>query len=51
MTATVKIIESIAHITLEDGREFQVIIPEGTDWDEAATRAAVEAYLATTTPE
>jgi hypothetical protein len=46
MTATYEIIESIAHITLEDGREFQVIIPEGTDWDEAATRAAVEAYLA-----
>ena len=46
MTATYEIIESIAHITLEDGREFQVIIPEGTDWDEAATRAAVEVYLA-----
>jgi hypothetical protein len=48
MTATVEIIESIAHITLEDGREFQVVIPDGTDWDEAATRASVEAYLANT---
>jgi hypothetical protein len=46
MTATYEIIESIAHITLSDGRKFQVVIPEGTEWDEAATRAAVAAYLA-----
>jgi hypothetical protein len=46
MNATVEIIECVAHITLENGRRFQVTIPAGTDWDEAATRAAVEAYLA-----
>jgi hypothetical protein len=47
MTATYEIIESIAYITLPDGRKFQVVIPEGTDWDEAATDAAIQAYLAT----
>jgi hypothetical protein len=49
MTATVEIIESVAYITLEDGRKFQVVIPDGTEWDEAATRAAVEAYLSALT--
>jgi hypothetical protein len=49
MTATVEIIESIAYITLADGRQFQVVIEDGTEWDEAATRAAVEAYLSALT--
>ena len=37
------IIETIAYITLEDGRKFQVLNEDGTDWDEAATRALIEA--------
>jgi hypothetical protein len=36
-------IEHIAHITASDGRVFQVLNAEGTDWDEAATRALMEA--------
>lgn len=35
----------IAHITLETGRVFQVLNEDGTDWDEAATRALIEAEL------
>jgi hypothetical protein len=34
---------NIAHITDSDGRSFQVLDTEGTDWDEAATRAEYEA--------
>jgi hypothetical protein len=33
---------TIAYITAADGRTFQVLNAEGTDWDEAATRAAYE---------
>jgi hypothetical protein len=51
MNATVEIIESVAHITLADGRKFQVVIEDGTEWDEAATRAAAEAYLAANVAE
>lgn len=35
--------ENIAHITAPDGRIFQILNAEGTDWDEAATRALMEA--------
>lgn len=35
-----------AHITLEDGTQIQVLNAEGTDWDEAATGAAVAEHLA-----
>lgn len=35
--------ENIAHITASDGRKFQVLNADGTDWDEAATRALMEA--------
>lgn len=38
--------ESIAHITLADGRRVQVLDADGTDWDEAATMAAVAALIA-----
>jgi hypothetical protein len=37
---------NIAHIT-HDGHFFQVLNAEGTDWDEAATRATYQAWLAT----
>lgn len=33
------IIDTIAHITLADGRHVQVLNADGTDWDEAATAA------------
>ena len=36
---------NIAHITAEDGTVFQVLNENGDDWDEAATRAAYEAYV------
>jgi hypothetical protein len=36
---------SIAHITDGD-RVFQVLNADGTDWDEAATRAEYEAWKA-----
>ena len=36
---------SIAHIRHGD-QVFQVLNVDGTDWDEAATRAAYEAWLA-----
>lgn len=37
---------SIAHIRHGE-QVFQVLNADGTDWDEAATRAAYEAWLAT----
>lgn len=37
---------NIAHITAEDGTVFQVLNEAGDDWDEAATRALYDAYLA-----
>jgi len=37
---------NIAHITAEDGTVFQVLNEAGDDWDEAATRAEYEAWLA-----
>ncbi len=36
---------SIAHIKAEDGTVYQVLNEDGTDWDEAATRALYEASL------
>jgi hypothetical protein len=36
-------VDNIAHITAADGRVFQILNAEGTDWDEAATRALMEA--------
>jgi hypothetical protein len=36
---------NIAHI-VDGPNVFQVLNQDGTDWDEAATRAAYEAYLA-----
>jgi hypothetical protein len=38
--------KNIAHIQ-HDGKFFQVLNEEGTDWDEVATRQAYDAYLAT----
>lgn len=38
-------VESIAHITADDGTVFQVLNADGTDWDEEATAAAFEAYI------
>lgn len=35
----------IAHI-VDGGNVFQVLNEDGTDWDEAATRAAYEAWQA-----
>lgn len=36
---------------IRDGDEiFQVLNAEGTDWDEAATRAAYQAWLAAQAP-
>lgn len=37
----------IAHITAADGTIFQVLNDAGDDWDEAATRAAYEQWVAT----
>lgn len=37
---------NIAFITADDGTVFQVLNEDGTDWDEAATRAQYEAYMA-----
>lgn len=37
---------SIAHITALDGTVFQVLNEAGDDWDEAATAATYDAYLA-----
>lgn len=31
-----------AHIRDEDGTVFQVLLPDGSDWDEDATRSAYE---------
>lgn len=37
---------SVSYITSQDGTVFQVLNEDGTDWDEAATAALYEAYLA-----
>lgn len=37
---------NIAHITTEGGTVFQVLNEAGDDWDEAATRAEYEAWMA-----
>lgn len=37
---------NIAYITAEDGTVFQVLNEAGDDWDEEATRAEYQAYLA-----
>lgn len=37
---------NIAHIETEDGTVFQVLNEDGTDWDEAATRALYDAHEA-----
>lgn len=34
------VIETIAYITAPSGKRYQVLNEAGTDWDEAATRAA-----------
>jgi len=36
----------IAHITAQDGTVFQVLNEAGDDWDEAATQAAYDAWMA-----
>jgi len=35
--------EAIAHLTAPDDTKYQVLTPDGTDWDEAATKAAYDA--------
>ena len=35
-----------AYITLKDGSHHQVLLEDGSDWDEEATKAAVEQYIA-----
>lgn len=37
---------NIAHIEADDGTVFQVLNLAGDDWDEAATRADYDAWLA-----
>lgn len=37
---------NIAHIIASDGTVFQVPNSDGDDWDEAATRAAYDAWMA-----
>jgi hypothetical protein len=37
---------NIAHIAAPDGTVFQVLNANGDDWDEAATRAAYDAWMA-----
>lgn len=37
---------NVAFITAPDGTRFQVLNEGGDDWDEAATRAAYEAWQA-----
>jgi len=37
---------NIAHIVAGDGTVFQVLNANGDDWDEVATRASYDAYLA-----
>lgn len=39
------IVESIAYLTASDGTKFQVLNDDGTDWDEAATYALLNAYI------
>jgi len=36
----------IAYITAQDGTVFQVLNEAGDDWDEAATKAAYDAWMA-----
>lgn len=43
---TTAINESLAHITCACGAKIQVLNDAGTDWDEAATSAAVQAHEA-----
>lgn len=38
---------NIAHIRVDDTTLFQVLNADGTDWDEAATRASYEAWRQT----
>lgn len=38
-------VETIAHLTAPDGRKFQVLNAEGTDWDEEATVALYKKEL------
>lgn len=40
--------EALAHITHSDGAVFQVLNEAGDDWDEPATRAEYERYIAHT---
>lgn len=47
-TAPEEFRENIAHITLSDGTIFQVLNEAGDDWDEAATSAEIDEYLAKT---
>lgn len=35
-----------AFITLKDGSHHQVLLEDGSDWDEAATKIAVDEYIA-----
>ena len=37
---------NLAHIEAADGTKFQVLNETGDDWDETATAAAYNAYLA-----
>jgi hypothetical protein len=40
---------NIARIVADDGTVFQVLNEAGDDWDEAATKAEYEAWLAANT--
>ena len=41
----IEYVPSIAHLSLETGEVFQVLSADSTDWDEAATVAARDAWL------
>lgn len=41
----VEYVPGTAHLSLETGEVFQVLNEPGDDWDEAATVAALDAWL------
>ena len=41
----IKYVPGVAHLSLETGEVFQILNEDGTDWDEAATVAARDAWL------
>ena len=36
--------ETKSHLVHPDGTKIQVLLPDGSEWDEAATAAAYDAY-------